>query len=381
MTFPNYPGQIPQGGYPAQPSYAQPGYPPQQPPQPQYQQPPGQFHTQQYPPQPPAPELPRGTLKDFMDQPAAGGGPSLTFPHPGTAYTGTVLRNVTDADVQAQTDMITGQAARYNDGRYKLVMRVPLAVQPSAQFPEGTAVWYVKGNDRAELTRAMEEAGVETDPATGRLYPPRAGDTLTVTYTHDQPGRRGMNPTKVKRVQYVKGNGQAPVVQAQQQAQPQYQPQAQYPVQPQYAQPAPQPQQQYPGAPQYTQTAPGTVVVQPPNIPPGFTPAPPQYMPVPQYQAPDPAQAYQQATGQPMPQQYAQPQQQAPFPTQGAPAAPTAPTPGAQPTAPASPSSPAPAPAPLNSPPPDWPADVPFIPGLTAEQARVAATLHHPSAQ
>lgn len=381
-----------QPGYAGQPSYGAPAYPPQQPayqpPPQQYQPPPQQYAPppQQYqvppgygmlPPGPPPPqqEQVRGTLQGFMDQPSSGNN-SLTFMALGTRYVGTVIRSVTDADIQPQTDMITGAVGTYSDGRVKLVMKIPLMVQPSAQFPDGTATWYVKGHDRDELTRAMEAAGVETDPATGRLFPPRAGDVIDVTYVSDRPGKRGMNPTKVKRVQYTKGNGIAPQVPQQvQQAQP---------VQPAYN-PQWNPEVHYqptqgtsyaPPAQQYTVT----------NVMPGTYGQPPApQMPVPSMM-PDPQQAYQQATGQPMPpqgQQFHQPfptQQQAyqqapaqPMPAPG-PAAPTAQpgyTNGAAPTGPAFPS---------NEPPPDWPPGVPFIPGLTPQQAAVAATMHHPAA-
>lgn len=386
-----------QPGYAGQPSYGAPAYPPQQPayppqqppppqyappqqqyfqppPQQQYQVPPGYGMLPQGPP-PPQQEQVRGTLQGFMDQPSSGNN-SLTFMALGTRYIGTVIRSVTDADIQPQTDMITGAVGTYSDGRVKLVMKIPLMVQPSAQFPDGTATWYVKGHDRDELTRAMEAAGVETDPATGRLFPPRAGDMIDVTYVSDRPGKRGMNPTKVKRVAYTKGNGIAPQVPQQvQQAQP-VQAEQQW-----------NPQQQFlpPGA--FTVTPPG-VYNYAQTITPGTATQPlaNQYY---NYTAttpgmPDPHQGYQQATGQQMPpqgqqlyqQQYAQPQGQQPGfqPQQPGPAAPTAQpqfTNGAMPTGPAFPS---------NEPPPDWPAGVPFIPGLTPQQAAVAATMHHPAA-
>lgn len=349
MNYPQPPyGQQPQG-YPGQqaPNYApQPGYPAQP------QQQPYAPNYGPYPPQgvQPQPEPVRGTLQDFMNQPSTGGGPSLSFQHPGTSYTGTVIRNVTDADIQAQTDLITGTVGKYSDGRPKLLMKVPLLLhQPNPAYPEGVGVWYVKGNDRAELARAMEAAGAEAGP-------PQAGDVITITYTHDQPGRRGMNPTKIKRVDYVKGNGVAPQMPQAQQAAPQ----------PQYQAYTPQPQ--YRG----TYSAP-----QPPQ---GayYDPAQAQAM-----------QAYQQATGQPLPPTApaaanpyvaSAPPMTPPAPGYAqvppTPAAPAAPPPSpAQPTAPASPSYQVP-----GGPPPDWPADVPFVPGLTPAQAAIAQRMGHPAA-
>ncbi len=401
MSYPQQPyqtapqqqqGYQQQNGYGGQPGYGQqPPYPPQPgyqqpyPPNPQYQPPPppqpqqgfmpqngygGQPGYEQYrqgPPGPP-PEQVRGTLQGFMDQPS-GGNNSLAFMTLGTRYVGTVIRSVTDADVSPQTDMLTGAVGTYSDGRVKLVMKIPLLVQPSAQFPDGTATWYVKGHDRDELTRAMEAAGVEADPATGRLYPPRAGDMIDVTYVSDRPGKRGMNPTKVKRVVYAKGNGIAPQVpqqvQAQQPVQPAYNPQAQQPV-------------QHPGQPQYQDAFAAYAAQQQAQYAPGAQNQgmnPYQNTTVAPHQFPDQAQVYQQATGQQMPpQQQFAPQQAQQFPPQPGPVAQTAPpqfTNGAAPTGPAFPS---------NEPPPDWPQGVPFIPGLTPAQAAVAATMHHPAA-
>jgi hypothetical protein len=266
--------------------------------------------------------------------------------------------------------MRTGELRKHPDGRYKRHMKIPLAIPPSPQYPEGIGVWYVKGNDQTELVRAMTMAGCDVDPDTSSLYPPRAGDVIHVKFTHERAGRAGsgMNPTKIKQVSYSKGNGQPP-----QMAPPMVQGQvvgSQYQPQPQYQQPIqPQPQYQQPIQPQ-------PQFQQPQN---GYA------------QQPDPAQAYQQATGQPM-QPYAgngqyaaspqvqmaqpapaqQPQYPQQFPT------PAPPAPGAPPSGPVPPSA---APSPSNGQPtaPDgsaWPADVPFIAGLTPAQAQMAAAMH-----
>lgn len=406
MNYPNYQGAP--AGYPAQqpvpyaqpqpqvstaPQYAppQPGYPQQpQPAQPGYGQ------------QPPPPQQlagPPPTMGDFMTQPA-GGGNSLSFMQAGTSYSGFILRTVTRADIEEATEMQDRtKIAKYNDGRVKLIMKVPLLLdQPNPSYPDGTATWIVKAGDRNELLRAMEAAGATVDPELGFMRP-AAGDHIVITYTHDQPSRNGMNPKKVKRVDYVVGNGQVPqlqlppVVQGQV-VQSQYgqqglqaaasaasgygQPYGQPPVQqvPQYYSPTPAPagyQQQVPGStdwqqPQYQQYA------QPQPVP----QAPPQQ--------PDPALAYQQATGQqmqpmqPPPQQpgpYGQPQADwNPYAQQPAPQAPPMPAPPAPGTYPSAPAQPSAVPPPFNQapggPPPDWPADVPFQPGLTLAQARMA---------
>lgn len=426
-----------QQGYPGQPNYAPaPGYPPAQPGyavQPYQQPPPPQqyyspqpaptgYQPQQYqqpgyppqngygqPPQPPQPELPRGSLKDYVDQPAGGFGPSLAFPQVGTQYWCTVARNVGDPDIKPQTDMITSEVRTFPDGRVKWMMCVPVLMQPSPQYPEGIATWYVKGNDRTELTRAMEAAGVGTDPETGTTYPPRAGDTFHVHFTHEQASSgKGRNPAKVKRVTYTMGNGEAPppqvvqgqVVQSQQQyQQPGYQPTMQMAqpalAQPQYQQPVNVPAYAIPQPQQYAQQ---------PQVQNSM-----QGAPVPQNgypQQPDPALAYQQATGQQMPGAFGQPvqaqQQPGPYgqpnadwnpyaqgqpgfppgtfpqqPPQQGPPMPAQPVQGGPPSGPAQPSG---APSP-SSPPPGWPADVPFMEGLTPEMARVAASVKYPGMQ
>jgi hypothetical protein len=351
---PPYGQQQPQQGYPGQqqgyapppqaPQYQQPGYPPQgPPPQQQYQQP---------APQAP-PELPRGTLQAFMDQPAGADGKSLAFDYPGDRYVGTVIRNVTDADVDYQTKPGTNELVKFNDDRYKLVMKIPLLITPSAMYPEGIGVLYANSSLRNEIHRAMQVAGAD-------YLVPRAGDVIDVTYTHEQPTTRGMNARKVKRVVYTVGNGEAPQV-------PQYTQQQQPAQRPQYGQP-----QYAPPAPPVAYTPnPANLPVQGQSLPPGLPPQPPQYAPYPPPGVPTGMSAP--ISGAPAPGPYGQPQadwnpyaqQQVP-PTAGAPAAP--PPQAAPPTAPASPS----------SPPPDWPANVPFQPGLTVQQAQLAAAMNLP---
>lgn len=229
----NYPA--PQYPYPpqqpaapqAQPQY--PGYPqaPGYPPQAQY--PPQQYAPPQAPAQPTVP-LAQGTIDDFYNQPATGGGPSISWKDKplGTTYAGFVARDVTRADIQQQVNFQTKQPEFYRDGRPKFVMKVPLKVQASAEFPEGEAVYYVRGQARDELVRAMAEAGVEGAP--------QGGATIVVTLVQRKPSGQGMNPSNVVQIQYTPpGGAQAPAM-----------PQASAPQQ------APQPVQQH-AAPQVPQ--------------------------------------------------------------------------------------------------------------------------------
>ncbi|PSK96678.1 hypothetical protein CLV30_12560 [Haloactinopolyspora alba] len=240
MTYPQQFPQYPQ--YPQQPA-------------PQYPQPPAQPMGQPYPQapqQPPAQPLAKGSLDEFFGQPSAGGGPAISWKGKpdGTTYIGIVSREVTSGDVQQETDPQTGQPKTYRDGRPRFVMIVPLHVQANQEFPEGQARWYVRGQARDELVRAMAEAGAPSGP-------PEAGAVITVTLT----GRRGSGggiPSNVFAVRYQRPDGataQPPVPQTEQPApQPQpapvQQPQPQPQPQPQYAQPpAPAPAAPAPQAP------------------------------------------------------------------------------------------------------------------------------------
>lgn len=214
---PNYPTQPqypvapaqPMPQYPTQPVYPQQGYAPA--PAPAYPQQP-QFPQQYapapaYPTAPTAPPPPAGTLDGFFDQPSTGGGPSFKFvdanrvPQIGKTYVGIVARTVTNADIRHQTNS-AGVAQTYKDGRPKLVMIVPMLVQPSPEFPDGQAGWWVKGQARDELARAMSEAGAPAGP-------PEAGAAVSVTLTGTRPVP-GMNPQFLYRVQYARPNGAAP---------------------------------------------------------------------------------------------------------------------------------------------------------------------------
>lgn len=262
-----YPG----GGYPQQP--VAPQYPvpqqPQYPVQPAPQYPAQQFPAPQQAPQQPQVPLATGTIDEFYGQPSTGGGPSISWKDKpvGTAYAGIIARDVTNADIQQQTNFNTKQPEFYRDGRPKFVMKVPLKVQPSQEFPEGEATLFVRGRMRDELVRAMSEAGASGSP--------KAGDGIVVQLSGKKQSGQGLNPANEFTIQYMPASAggagapspaPAPVV-AQQPA-----PQA--PVQPQMAI-----QQQVPApAPQVPQTA--------PSVP--QAPAAPAQQ-APQFQPPAPA--------------------------------------------------------------------------------------------
>lgn len=191
---------------------------PQQPPMPQYPQPqypapygqPQQY--QPYPQQPappPAPVQHDTSLSSFFSQPSDAGGPSFKFKDKpnGTKYAGIVARPITDADVRVKTNPSTGEAQTYRDGRPKEVLVVPMLVPQSPEFPDGFASWWVSGQARDELLRAMREAGAPEGP-------PEEGAGVTVEKTGERP-IPGFNPKYIYRVTYVRPQGatQAPAEQ------------------------------------------------------------------------------------------------------------------------------------------------------------------------
>jgi hypothetical protein len=230
---PQYPAQYPQ--QPAAPAYPQQpqGYPAQQPAYPpqNYHQPapayPPQGYPQAYaqpqyaPPAPPAAPLPAVNLDDYWQQPSSSGGPSLKFkdaagnPQIGKTYEGFVARPITDADVRPQTNN-AGVVQTFRDGRVKSVMVVPLLVQPSQEFPDGQAGWWVKGQSRDELARAMAEAGA---PAGA----PESGAFVRIQLVNVRP-IPNMSPAFQYRVDYVRPGGQPPAAQPVQQQAPVQQP-------------------------------------------------------------------------------------------------------------------------------------------------------------
>jgi len=67
-------------------------------------------------------------------------------------------------------------------------MKVPLQMQPSQAYPDGLATWFVKGQARDELVRAMAEAGAPAGP-------PEAGAIIDITFVAER-AVPGMNPAK-----------------------------------------------------------------------------------------------------------------------------------------------------------------------------------------
>lgn len=202
MTQQQFPPQY-QQPQPMQPAFPQ-AYPVQQPqPYPQVQQ----GYPPQAPPAQPTVPLAQGSLSDFYNQPSTGGGPSISWTDKntqaqkpiGTQYVGVVARDVTSSDVQQQTDFKTQQPKYYRDGRPMFSMKVPLKVQPSPEFPEGEAAWYVKGQAKDELQRAMSAAGAEGAP--------KEGAVISITLVQRRPSGAGMNPANIVQVTYQPPQG------------------------------------------------------------------------------------------------------------------------------------------------------------------------------
>lgn len=301
----------------AAPQYAQalPGYPPQvYPGQPQvYGMPAGA------PQQAPAPVLAKGSLADFYGQPSSGGGKSVSFKDKpiGTEYLMLVTRAITAGDIEQQTEISSDRPAFFRDGRPKFVLKVPVKIAPSPDYPDGTARWFVQGASRDELTRAMTEAGVPLDTE-GRPQPPEAGAVIHIQLTGMRPVPN-MSPAKVIAVRYWRPSDPY----AQQVAQFLGSAPVQAPAAVQQLQQAPAPVQQYAAPPQYAPQ----MAAQP-----QYVSSLAQYAPAPAAapQPPPPPAPAQAAPTTPAPQQAPAPAQAAPAPVQQLPTGPVPAQPPAQ---------------------------------------------------
>lgn len=267
---PSYPQAPAPQGYPQAPAY---------PPAQQYGYPPAQGYAPQppYGQQAPAPVV-NATIADFYNQPSAGGGPGLSWTTKagaekpiGAWFAGYVSRDVTNGDIAQQTNP-QGIPQTFRDGRPKLQMKVALkGLQTSdgnVDHPEGEGTWYVRGQARDELTRAMAEAGVDGVP--------QGGAYVIVTLVQRRPNA-GFRPTNIVQVSYTPAAGSTPA------ATPPIPAQA----------PAPAPVQQAAPAP-----APAPVQQVAPPAPPLAPPAAPAAAPAPAQLAP---QAFTQAAPAPQP--------------------------------------------------------------------------------
>src|SRR5262249_33456156 len=157
---------------------------------------------------PAAPAIP-GTLDGFYGQQSSGGGPAFKVKAPdgspqiNKSYVGMVERTPGDADIRQATNS-AGVPQTFKNGSPKWIMVVPMIVQQGPEFPEGRAGWWVKGQARDELARAMAEAGAPAGP-------PEAGAGIRVTLVGTRPVP-GMNPAYQYRVEYMRPNSTAAVI-------------------------------------------------------------------------------------------------------------------------------------------------------------------------
>lgn len=149
-----------------------------------------------------------GTLDDFFAQAATGSKAWVFMGKPnGTTYQGVIERPITNADIRQQTDN-KGVPSFNRDGSPKWVMVVPMLVQPTPEHQDGKATWWVKGQARDELVRAMAAAGV--DVSVQRT--PEPGAVISVTKTGERPVP-GQNPAYIYAVQYQRPAAGAPAPQ------------------------------------------------------------------------------------------------------------------------------------------------------------------------
>ena len=176
-----------QGPYPQQPApgYGAPqGYGQQQQPQPQ-----------------PQPQGPPPSLADYYSQPKGGGGPTVKFSAPfqvGFGFEFRVARDVTEADLEQQTNPVSKQLEFYRDGRRKIQLKVPLIVGVTPEWPEGRATLYAKSGVREALDAGMAAAGCPP-----RTFP-KEGDTGYIQWVGLQPVQ-GQSDKKLFEVRYTPG--------------------------------------------------------------------------------------------------------------------------------------------------------------------------------
>jgi len=155
----------------------------------------------------PAPQLARGTLEDFYNQPTGGSAPSITSKFftkraMGSWLSLEVTRDVTNADVRQQTTP-QGQPQSFRDGRPKFVLVVPVRVTGSSdgthvtEFPDGEGSLWVKGVLADELRRAMTAAG----DASG--YPKGGAQIVMVSAGEKASRTPGFSATKLYQLQYA----------------------------------------------------------------------------------------------------------------------------------------------------------------------------------
>ena len=203
---------------PAQNPFQQPQSWPQQPQQqpqgwPQPQQMPAQnpFQQPQQPQQPPA----SGSLDAFQSQRTGGNAKGISWKGiepggPGSVVGVTVARDVTDADVQQDTDYQTGAPMFYRDGRPRFHLQVPVELHENhgrnpMDYPGNQATLFVRG----DLHKALREAQIK---ALGHEEAPKKGDMMQISLVEKRDTGQG-NPKNIFSVQYaqdISGREQPP---------------------------------------------------------------------------------------------------------------------------------------------------------------------------
>jgi hypothetical protein len=199
-------------------------------PQPTFQAPQAQSQyapTPQAQAQQPAPELARGTLEDFFNQPSAGnGGKTATsyFKDPAGAEKAegswlqfNVDRDITHADVSQMTEYGTNIPMTWKYGPMKDKPKFQLTIPGTAVasgdndhprlFEGGALRLYLKPGPVTDAFRAALQAGGESSGF------PKGGSTLVMIKGGKKPNKTG-NPTQLYEFRYTAPNGQAVSAQA-----------------------------------------------------------------------------------------------------------------------------------------------------------------------
>jgi hypothetical protein len=143
----------------------------------------------------------QGSLDAFARQ-RGNSGPAFSWKGaaPGKTYEGFVSRGLVDDDVRHQTND-KGDPQNNKDGSPKWVMIVPMLVSKSTEFPDGFASWWIHGQAKDELSRAMSAAGAASTV-------PEAGAFIRVTFTGQKLLSNGWRANQF-RVEYQRPEGDA----------------------------------------------------------------------------------------------------------------------------------------------------------------------------
>ena len=121
-----------------------------------------------------------------------GGGPSLKFPTKGTEHTVTVAG---EPEHTQQTDFDSGEPLFWPDGNPKMQLVIPVVTENTEDDDDdGSRRWFVKGQSKQALTKALRAA---------KRRNVEEGGLLRIKYAKDGPKEGKRLPPKHYEVTYI----------------------------------------------------------------------------------------------------------------------------------------------------------------------------------